>query len=437
MSPFLPPPTGGHYWIRDVRLPACLAGEADSADFLAADIEIRSGGIASLAPAGTAPPGAIGAGGGIVFPAFADLHTHLDKGHIWPRAANPDGTFAGALQAVKTDRQARWSEEDVRRRFEFGLRAAEAHGTAAIRTHIDTYPGQAAISWKVFRDLRTAWAGRIRLEAVSILAIDLLAGPFGDEVGRLVAESGGILGAVTRLEGGVHDALPAAFDAQLDRLFEIAERFGLDLDLHVDESGETGALALGHIARKALARKVKRQIVCGHCCSLAIQPEEVVRSTIEAVRDAGIAIVSLPMCNMFLQDRRAGRTPRWRGVTLLHELAAAGVTVAVASDNCRDPFYGYGDHDMVEVYREATRIAQLDCPVGNWPRVVSSAPAGLMGQGGNPFAAGAPADLVLFKSRAWNEFFARPQADRVVIRGGRFIDTAPPDYAELDDLMGR
>ena len=28
--------------------------------------------------------------GGMVFPAFLDLHTHLDEGPIWSRAPNPD-----------------------------------------------------------------------------------------------------------------------------------------------------------------------------------------------------------------------------------------------------------------------------------------------------------------------------------------------------------
>ncbi len=81
------------------------------------------------------------------------------------------------------------------------------------------------------------------------------------------------------------------------------------------------------------------------------------------------------MCNMYLQSRGTATTPRNRGVTLLHELAARGVNVLVASDNTRDPFYAYGDLDLVEVYREATRIAHLDHPVGDWPRAVTSAPA--------------------------------------------------------------
>lgn len=52
------------------------------------------------------------------------------------------------------------------------------------------------------------------------------------------------------------------------------------------------------------------------------------------------------------RDHAAGRTPRWRGVTALQELAAGGVAVALASDNTRDQFYAYGDLDMLEVFAQ-------------------------------------------------------------------------------------
>jgi cytosine deaminase len=48
---------------------------------------------------------------GLVWPCFVDLHTHLDKGHIWPRQPNPDGSFASALTAVETDRNRHWNAE--------------------------------------------------------------------------------------------------------------------------------------------------------------------------------------------------------------------------------------------------------------------------------------------------------------------------------------
>jgi cytosine deaminase len=142
------------------------------------------------------------------------------------------------------------------------------------------------------------------------------------------------------------------------------------------------------------------------------------------------------MCNMYLQDRVPGRTPRWRGVTLLHEMKARGISVSVSSDNCRDPFYGFGDHDVLEVFTQAVRIAHLDRPYADWPRVVTTAPAGVMGLPGRAgLRAGVPADLVLFRARTMSELLSRRQADRVVLRHGRAIDAALPDYRELDDLF--
>ena len=39
---------------------------------------------------------------------------------------------------------------------------------------------------------------------------------------------------------------------------------------------------------------------------------------------------------------------------MFHELKAAGIPVAVASDNIRDQFYAYGDLDMLEVFNQVS-----------------------------------------------------------------------------------
>ena len=246
-----------------------------------------------------------------------------------------------------------------------------------------------------------------------------------------VADAGGILGGVTRLGGPFDAPLPDGFQDGLDQVFSHAEARGLDIDLHVDESGDAGARALIEVARTALRRKFRNRIQCGHCCSLSVQPEVLARETIAAVAEAGIAVVTLPMCNMYLQGRAPARTPRWRGVTLVHELRAAGVPVSVASDNCGDPFYPYGDLDMLEVLREATRILHLDHSQ-DWSAAVGSTPAGVMGVDAGRVREGAPADLVLFTARHPHELLARPQADRTVLRRGRVLDAALPDPSMLD-----
>jgi cytosine deaminase len=48
---------------------------------------------------------------------------------------------------------------------------------------------------------------------------------------------------------------------------------------------------------------------------------------------------------------------------------------------------------------------------------------------------GRGADLIVLKARDWHEALARFQADRVVIRKGKAIDTTLPDYRQLDDLV--
>jgi len=143
------------------------------------------------------------------------------------------------------------------------------------------------------------------------------------------------------------------------------------------------------------------------------------------------------MCNMYLQDRGDRTTPRWRGVAPLHELEAAGAATMVASDNTRDPFYAYGDLDLIEVFREATRILHFDHSQTPWLRAVAATPAAVMGLAGHgTVAPGRPADLVLTRARSLNELLSRPQSDRVVLVAGQPIDTTLPDYRELDALLG-
>ena len=423
-------PGGPDLLIPETRVPACLLeGRGGEDGEVSVDIEIKGGKIAAISEPGTVAKSSLPTlSAGMVWPGFIDLHTHLDKGHIWPRAENPDGTFDGALETAGADRRANWSADDVRRRFDFGLRSAYAQGTVAIRTHLDCEPPQHRISFSVFRELREVWAGRIALQAVSLLPIDHMDEPLGSEIADLVQEAGGVLGAVTFMVPDI--------DTRLDRLFRLAAERGLDLDFHVDETSDPEAKSLSAIALAARRCRFPGKIVCGHCCSLAQQPPGTVAKTLDLVREAGIAVVSLPMCNLYLQDRMPGRTPRWRGITLLHELAAQGTAVALASDNCRDPFYAYGDHDMMEVFREAVRIGHLDRPFGTWPRAVTATPADIMGLAHRGrIAPGAPADLVLFQARNPNELLSRPQADRIVLRAGRPIDRTLPDYRELDDLF--
>jgi len=421
------PPSDGPYTLANVRAPACLVdgvatGPADHEGVVALDLGVEAGRLTA--------PGVgewIDAGGRMAWPAPVDLHTHLDKGQIWPRARNTDGGFWTALETVAADREANWRAEDVAARMDFALRCAWSHGTSAIRTHLDSAAPQDAISWPVFAEMRARWAGRITLQAVALATFEDYAGAAGPALADRVAEHGGILGLVPWMCDDL--------DRQLERWFALAGERGLDVDLHVDESLDPNDRTLWHVARAAVRTGFTGRILCGHCCSLAVQDEATVKRTLDAVVEAGIAVVSLPLCNLYLQDRGAG-TPRLRGVTLLHEMKARGIPVAVASDNTRDPFYAYGDLDLHEVFREAVRIGHLDHPFADWVRTVTATPAALMGlEDRGVLRPGAVADLVLFEGRSFSEVLSRPESGRLVLRGGRADDARPPSYRDLDPLF--
>jgi cytosine deaminase len=189
-----------------------------------------------------------------------------------------------------------------------------------------------------------------------------------------VAKHGGVLGGLTFLG----EAPNPRSDAMLDRVFEAAaangprsrfprrrERFTRGALARTDRRGRATPQVQGPHRRR-------------HCCSLALADDNERATIIAKVVEAGVTVVSLPMCNMYLQDRQSGRTPRWRGVAPLHELDAAGVTVMVASDNTRDPFYAYGDLDMLEVHREATRILHFDHSDRPWLKTVAATPGDVM-----------------------------------------------------------
>ena len=110
IRPFAMPPAGaGHYRLNDTRVPACLLDTVpdgvpvDGDGLVRVDIAVDGARIAEVSRAGAVPADdvpVVDLDGGMVWPCPVDVHTNLDKGHIWPRRENPDGTFDASLAAV-------------------------------------------------------------------------------------------------------------------------------------------------------------------------------------------------------------------------------------------------------------------------------------------------------------------------------------------------
>lgn len=106
---FLTVPQFQRYALTHGRAPRCLVPEAVAArcpapsfppdgDLVCVDFLIDDGDLIGIGAPGEfdGEIAVLDLSDALVLPAFTELHTHLDKGHIWPRQGNPDGSFAGA-----------------------------------------------------------------------------------------------------------------------------------------------------------------------------------------------------------------------------------------------------------------------------------------------------------------------------------------------------
>jgi cytosine deaminase len=392
--------------------------------------QVRDSAEPAGAPAGTR---VTDLGGLLVFPGVLEVHTHLDKCHTWDRAPGIHGDFWESNAVLRAD-SVHWDEEDVYRRADFGLRSAWAHGTCALRTHLDTNLRTGAGAHAALSRLRREWAGRIHIQTVSLFAFADFFGGGADHILNLTAEHG-----ATAI-GGFPQPNPD-LPRQLDSIMAAAKEIGVGLDLHVDESGLAEAECLRATAEAVLRNEFPYPVACGHNCSLSVQPPERARETIALVKEAGIGIISLPLANIHLQGRTRApappgtfgtpRTPQWRGLTLIHEFIDAGVTVACGGDNVRDAFIGWGDFDPIEVYVESVRLAHLDSRLAFSPSVVTTGPAAIMGLPVHGrVAPGSPADMIVFSVRRLYSLLARPSTPRRLIHGEELREAKLPDFDE-------
>lgn len=381
-------------------------------------------------------------GGATLSSAWVDPHTHLDKGDLLATGLPSASDLMTAVNLVRSD-MASWTPQSVRRRADFALRTAIAHGTRAINSYCDWLGVQPGPAWEPLQCVREQWRPHIDIVLTALIDLaDLRDAQITREVAAQVSEAQAVLGVFV---------YPGAPLENLVHVFDAASAYKLRLDFHVDEHMKSDVSGLRRIAALALERSWGDQTVCGHACALMAIDEGLRQAVLEEVTRAGMSLVALPHTNLYLQDSvcssaslnehraRVRQTPLRRGVLPIHEARQHGIPVALGSDNHRDPFYPGGDLDPLQTLTLGALVAQLDRPLEAWCDTVTTTAAAVLGlPWDGVLRAAAPADLVLHPARNSTELLARPAAPRRVIRQGQWLDarlSTAPDFRELDDLF--
>lgn len=333
-------------------------------------------------------------GGRIVVKGFADVHMHLDKALISGRVANKSGTLREAIE-IMGPYKASMTDEDIRERAEQALLLCRANGTRFVRTNVDVDDGIGLRSLRVLKELKQKYADSLFMQLVAFPQEGLSREGNVRVLAEAMKEGADVVGGIP-----AWDPRP---EEHIERIFDLAAEYGVGVDAHIDETDAPSSLTLELLAETALKRNMRGGVTAAHCCSLAANPPEVVDRVLDKVAEAGVAIVSLPSTNLYLQGRDDTVNVR-RGIAPLKSIVQKGIRAAIASDNMQDPFNPFGTGNMLL----QALIAGHGCHMGGLDDfnalfdMITGNPMAIMGLDPS-WRDGAAADFIVLEAKSAHE----------------------------------
>jgi cytosine deaminase len=352
------------------------------------DIACQDGVIREIAPRIASEAQSEDAGGRLVLPGFVDSHIHLDKSCILDRCHIEQGTLKEAIAQVAAAKRA-FSEEDVYARAAGTLEKAILQGTTAMRTQVEVDARIGLTSFNAIRKLKSDYAWAIDLELCVFPQEGLINDPGTDEMLVAACEAG------ADLIGGCPYA-DSDRAGHIHRIFDLARRFDLDIDFHLDFDLDPSWTDMDEVCRQTDAHRYGGRVAIGHVTKLSAMPRVEFDAWGKRLANAGVGVTVLPSTDLFLNGRDHDHNIP-RGVAHAHRLTAHGVTCSLATNNVLNPFTPFGDCSLIRIANLYANVAQLgDAPaLCSCFDMVTNAPAQLMNLAQYGLVAGNPADLVV------------------------------------------
>lgn len=381
------------------------------ADGRLADITVADGRIAAIDAAGSTGEAGdrIDIAGRLLVPSFVEGHIHLDTsfyGDAWvphrPCTAGFDVHERVAFQAENMAKAAPMAER-ARNQLDLCI----ANGTLRMRSHVMVDGSVGLKSLETILAVREDYRDLIDIQLVAFPQSGILKSPGTADL--LDAAIG--LGA--DLVGGLD---PASFDrdvtAHLDVVFGVAERRGVDVDIHLHDAGTLGAFTIEEICARTTALGMQGHVAVSHAYGLGDLPRDAALKIAGLIAKSGVAIMT-----------NAPGNHNFPPVALLR---SEGVTVFSGSDNIRDSWWPYGDGDMLRraeiigyrsgFYTDPELAAAFD--------IVTAGGAKALRLEGYGIEAGAKADFVALEADHVPQAVVAVPGNRRVFREGRLVAEA-------------
>ncbi|MEM0912560.1 MAG: hypothetical protein AAGJ37_16420, partial [Pseudomonadota bacterium] len=199
--------------------------------------------------------------GNIVLPKFTEIHVHLDKCHSIGRLKDVGGDLMAAIEEQAKDK-ANWSGEDIRRRAERGLQELYNAGCQAVRTHVDWLDGfEPPATWHTMVQIASEWRHKMVVQCAPLIDISLFSDKVrADAMVKQIADADGILGAFILGHKNLENCLHV--------LFELARKYEVNVDFHVDEGMNPALNGIEIVADVLEKADFNGNVLCGHVCNL-------------------------------------------------------------------------------------------------------------------------------------------------------------------------
>ena len=397
---------------------------SDGPDAPLLDIGIENGRIAAIEAGLEAEARTYDLGGRLVTPGFVETHIHLDKSCLLDRLSSGQGGLDAAIGEVARLKR-EFTPEDVYYRAKRTLEKCVFNGTTHVRTHLEVDPVIGLRSLEGILPLVQEFKWALDLEICIFPQEGLLNNPGTDE---LMVEG-------LRRGGSVVGAAPYTDNdprGQIDRVFEIAREFDIDIDMHLDFGPDAETLDMDYVCDLTDRYGYGGRVAIGHVTKLSALPPERLREQALRLAASGVAVTVLPATDLYLMRRHQEHSVM-RGVTPAHRLLDEGVNCSLSTNNVLNPFTPFGDCSLV---RMANLYANI-CQVGDRPameecyEMVTNRSARLMRLPDYGLAVGQAADLVALDCDSRAAAVSEVVSPMMVFKAGRRTICRPP--ATIDD----
>ena len=318
------------------------------------DIGVEGGRIAAIEAGLAAEGNEIDLGGRLVSPGFIETHIHLDKSCLLDRCKSVQGTLEEAISEVAKAKRSFQSDE-VRERAVKTLEKCILQGTTHMRTHLEVDPVIGLRSLEGIQPLIEEYKWAIDLEICVFPQEGLLNNPGTDE---LMIES---------LERGCHVVGGAPYTdsdppGQIDRLFEMAREYDVDVDMHLDFGNTPEGMTIEHVCNRTEEFGYGGRVTVGHMTQLSTLEVPDLERITRRLADVGVAVTVLPSTDLYLMGRHQDHNVL-RGVVPVHKMLRHGVNCNLSSNNVLNPFTPFGDCSLIRManlYANICQVGQID-----------------------------------------------------------------------------